>query len=161
MASSVNKCIFIGHMGKDPDIRKMQTGDDVASLSIACSESWKDKQTGEKIERTNWIPVVIFNQSLIPVIRDYTKKGSKIYVEGAFETRKWQDKKTGQDRYTTEIVLRPFRGEIKLLDSKGSGRPDPNPDDYGTENNYQPQDQKAYDQNGYDQNALQEDSIPF
>ena len=118
MAGSVNKVILVGNLGKDPDIRTMQTGGRVANLSLATSESWKDKQTGERKERTQWHNVVIFNEGLVNVAENYLKKGSKIYIEGQLETRKWQDQ-NGQDRYTTEVVLRPFRGELNMLDSRG------------------------------------------
>ena len=118
MAGSVNKVIIVGNLGNDPEIRSMQTGDEVANLSIATSESWKDKGSGERKERTQWHKVVIFNQPLITVAKNYLKKGSKVYIEGQLETRKWTDK-DGKDQYTTEIVLRPYRGELTMLDSKG------------------------------------------
>lgn len=117
--SSLNKCSFIGNLGKDPEIRVMQSGDSVASFSVACSEKWTDKATGEKKERTNWIPVVVFNKNLVKVVQDYIRKGDKIYVEGSFETRKWTDQ-NGNERYTTEIVLRPYNGTIIMLGSKNS-----------------------------------------
>ncbi len=120
MAGSVNKVIIVGNLGNDPEIRSMQTGDEVANLSIATSESWKDKASGERKERTQWHKVVIFNQPLITVAKNYLKKGSKVYIEGQLETRKWQDKE-GKDQYTTEVVLRPYRGELTMLDSKGGG----------------------------------------
>lgn len=112
--SSVNKVIVIGNVGKDPDIRSLQSGDKVASLSLATSESWKDKATGEKKEKTEWHRISIFNQGLIKVIEKYVTKGTKLYVEGQLETRKWPDK-DGVEKYSTEIVLRPFRGELVLL----------------------------------------------
>lgn len=122
MAGSVNKVILIGNLGKDPEVRSMQSGDRVASFSIATSESWKDKQTGERKTKTEWHNVVIFNQPLVKLAESYMRKGSKVYIEGQLETRKWSDQQ-GIDRYSTEIVLRPFRGEIDLLDSKDSSRP--------------------------------------
>lgn len=118
MAGSVNKVILVGNLGKDPEVRSMQSGDKVCSFSIATSESWKDKTSGERQERTQWHNVVIWNQPLVKVAESYLKKGSKVYIEGQLETRKWE--KDGVDRYTTEVVLRPFRGEMTLLDSKGS-----------------------------------------
>ena len=120
MAGSVNKVILIGNLGADPEIRSMQTGDEVANLSIATSESWKDKSSGEKKERTQWHKVVIFNQPLITVAKNYLKKGAKVYIEGQIETRKWQDKE-GKDQYTTEVVLRPYRGELTMLDGRSGG----------------------------------------
>jgi single-strand DNA-binding protein len=111
---SVNKAIIIGNVGKDPEIRSMQSGDKVASFSLATSESWKDKASGERKEKTEWHRVSVFNQGLIKVVEQYVTKGSRIYIEGQLETRKWTDK-DGQEKYTTEIVLRPFRGELTLL----------------------------------------------
>lgn len=121
MAGSVNKVILVGNLGADPDVRTMQSGDKVVNLSVATSESWKDKSTGERREKTEWHRVVIFNKGLVTVCENYLKKGAKIYIEGQVETRKWQDQATGQDKYTTEIVLRPFRGELTMLDSRNSG----------------------------------------
>lgn len=119
MAGSINKVILVGNLGNDPEVKTMQSGDRVANLSVATSESWKDKATGERKERTEWHRVVVFNQNLINVCENYLKKGSKIYVEGQLETRSWEQ--DGQKKYTTEVVLRPYRGEITMLDSKGSG----------------------------------------
>ncbi len=116
MAGSVNKSILIGNLGNDPEVKTMQSGDKVATLSIATSESWKDKASGERKERTEWHKVVVFNQGLINVCENYLKKGAKVYVEGSIETRSWEQ--DGQKKYTTEIVLRPFRGEITMLDGK-------------------------------------------
>ena len=118
MAGSVNKVILVGNLGNDPDIRTMQNGGKVANLSIATSESWKDKNTGEKREKTEWHRVAIFNPGLVTVCENYLKKGAKVYIEGQLETRKWQDQ-SGADRYSTEVVLRPYRGELTLLDSAG------------------------------------------
>ncbi len=120
MAGSVNKVILVGNLGNDPDIRTMQSGDKVANLSVATSESWKDKATGERKERTEWHRVVIFNKGLVMVAENYLKKGAKVYIEGAVETRKWTDQ-SGVEKYTTEIVLRPFRSELTMLDSRNSG----------------------------------------
>ena len=119
MAGSGNKVILVGNIGNDPEVKSMQSGDKVCNFSVATSESWKDKATGERKERTEWHRVVVFNQGLINVCENYLKKGTKVYVEGQVETRNYE--KDGQKIYTTEIVLRPFRGEITMLDSKGSG----------------------------------------
>jgi single-strand DNA-binding protein len=119
MASSVNKVILIGNLGNDPDVRTMQTGGRVVNLSIATSESWKDKNTGERREKTEWHRVVIFNEGLVKVAENYLRKGSKVYIEGQLETRKWTDQ-SGAEKYTTEVVLRPYRGELTMLDSRGS-----------------------------------------
>ncbi len=119
MSGSVNKAIIIGNLGADPEIKHMQSGDKVANFSVATSESWKDKATGERKERTEWHRVVVFNQNLLNVCENYLKKGSKVFIEGQIETRSWDDS-NGVKKYSTEIVLRPFRGEITMLDSKGS-----------------------------------------
>ncbi|MAS87072.1 MAG: single-stranded DNA-binding protein [Micavibrio sp.] len=119
MAGSVNKVILVGNLGADPDVRSMQSGDQVANLSIATSESWKDKATGERRENTQWHKVVVFNQGLVNVCQNYLKKGSKVYIEGQLETRSWEQ--DGQKKYTTEVVLRPFRGELTMLDSRSDG----------------------------------------
>ncbi|NTU76520.1 MAG: single-stranded DNA-binding protein [Alphaproteobacteria bacterium] len=118
MAGSVNKVIIVGNLGKDPEVRTFQNGGRVANLTVATSENWKDKTSGEKKERTEWHRVVLLNENLIGVAERYLKKGAKVYIEGQLETRKWQDQ-SGQDKYTTEIVLRPYRGELTMLDSKG------------------------------------------
>jgi single-strand DNA-binding protein len=118
MAGSVNKVILIGNLGADPEIRRTQDGRPVANLRIATSESWRDKGTGERREKTEWHRVVIFNENLCRIAEQYLKKGSKVYIEGALQTRKWQDQ-SGQDRYSTEIVLQGFRGELTLLDRAG------------------------------------------
>jgi single-strand DNA-binding protein len=118
MAGSVNKVILIGNLGADPEIRRTQDGRPIANLRLATSESWRDKGTGERREKTEWHRVVIFNENLCKVAEQYLKKGSKVYVEGALQTRKWQDQ-SGQDRYSTEVVLQNFRGEMTLLDRPG------------------------------------------
>lgn len=119
MAGSLNKVMLIGNLGNEPEIRSMGSGDEVASFSVATSESWKDKATGERKDRTQWHKVVIFNSALVNVARNYLHKGSKVFIEGQLETRKWQDKE-GRDQYTTEVVLRPYRGELTMLDSRSS-----------------------------------------
>lgn len=134
MAGSVNKVILVGNLGNDPDIRTMQSGDKVCNLSIATSESWKDKTSGEKKERTEWHRVVIFNQGILGIAERFLKKGSKVYIEGQLESRKYTDK-DGQDKYTTEVVLRPYRGELTLLDGRsgGEGAGSGGSRDYGNE----------------------------
>lgn len=120
MAGSVNKVILVGNLGADPEIRRLPSGDPVVNLRIATSESWRDRNTGERRERTEWHNVVIFNDNLAKVAEQYLKKGMKVYIEGQLQTRKWQDQ-SGQDRYTTEVVLQKFRGELQMLDSRGQG----------------------------------------
>ncbi|HXQ84109.1 MAG TPA: single-stranded DNA-binding protein [Xanthobacteraceae bacterium] len=135
MAGSVNKVILIGNLGADPEIRRTQDGRPVANLRLATSDSWKDKTTGERREKTEWHRVVIFNENLCRIAEQYLKKGSKVFIEGALQTRKWQDQ-SGQDRYSTEVVLQGFRGELTLLDragSSGSGGGDVGGDDAGGE----------------------------
>ena len=118
MAGSVNKVILVGNLGKDPEVRRLNSGAAVVNLRVATSESWRDKTTGEKQERTEWHTVVIYNENLGKIAEKYLKKGSKVYVEGQLQTRKWQDQ-SGQDKYTTEVVLQRFRGELTLLDRAG------------------------------------------
>lgn len=120
MAGSVNKVILIGNLGADPEIRSFPNGGRVCSLRLATSETWKDKQSGERREKTEWHRVEIYSDPLIGVAERFLRKGSKIYVEGQLETRKWQDQ-SGQDRYTTEVALRPFRSELTMLDGRGGG----------------------------------------
>ena len=120
MAGSVNKVILVGNLGADPEIRRLNSGDPVVNMRIATSESWRDKQSGERKEKTEWHNVVIFNDQLAKVAEQYLKKGAKVYIEGQIQTRKWQDQ-TGNDRYTTEIVLQKYRGELQMLDSRGEG----------------------------------------
>jgi single-strand DNA-binding protein len=116
----VNKVILIGNLGRDPEVRTFQNGGKVCNLRIATSETWRDRATGERKERTEWHSVAIFSEPLAKIAEQYLKKGSKVYIEGQLETRKWQDQ-SGQDRYTTEIVLRPYRGELTLLDGREGG----------------------------------------
>ncbi|TNF19977.1 MAG: single-stranded DNA-binding protein [Rhodobacteraceae bacterium] len=120
MAGSVNKVILIGNLGRDPEVRTFQNGGKVCNLRIATSESWKDRNTGERRERTEWHSVAIFSEPLARVAEQYLRKGSKVYIEGQLETRKWQDQ-SGQDRYSTEVVLRPYRSELTMLDGRGEG----------------------------------------
>jgi single-strand DNA-binding protein len=120
MAGSVNKVILVGNLGKDPEVRRMTSGDPVVNLSIATSESWRDKASGEKKEKTEWHRVVIFNKNLAEVAEKYLRKGAKVYVEGQLQTRKWTDK-DGAEKYSTEVVLQNFRGELTMLDSRNGG----------------------------------------
>jgi len=130
MAGSVNKVILVGNLGKDPEIRSLGSGDKVANLRIATSEQWRDKASGERKEKTEWHSVVIFNEQAVRVAENYLKKGSKVYVEGALQTRKWQDQ-SGQDKYTTEIVVNRFRGELTMLDGRGEGAGEGGAESYG------------------------------
>lgn len=123
MAGSVNKVILVGNLGQDPEVRRLNSGDPVVNLRIATSETWRDKQSGERREKTEWHSVVIFNENLAKVAEQYLKKGAKVYIEGQLQTRQWEDQ-SGQKRYTTEIVLQRFRGELQMLDSRGGGAGD-------------------------------------
>ncbi len=120
MAGSVNKVILVGNLGRDPEVRSLQDGNKVANLSLATSETWRDRDSGERRERTEWHRVVIFNERLADVAEKYLRKGSKVYIEGQLQTRKWTDQ-GGQDRYSTEVVLQRFRGELTMLDTRGGG----------------------------------------
>jgi single-strand DNA-binding protein len=120
MAGSVNKVILVGNLGRDPEIRSTQDGTRVANLSVATSESWRDKASGERKERTEWHRVVIFNDKLVEIVEKYLKKGAKVYLEGALQTRKWTDN-SGQERYSTEVVLQRYRGELTMLDGRSGG----------------------------------------
>lgn len=124
MSGSLNKVELIGHVGNDPDIKSFSNGGKVANLSIATSESWKDKTTGERKEKTEWHRIAIFQEGLVGVIEKYVKKGSKLYIEGQLETRKWQDQ-DGNDKYSTEIVLKGFGGKMLMLDGKPDGQAQP------------------------------------
>lgn len=135
MAGSLNRVFLIGHLGADPEIRRLNSGDPVVNIRVATSESWRDKNSGERKEKTEWHNIVIFNDQLAKVAEQYLKKGMKVYVEGQLQTRKWQDQ-SGNDRYTTEIVLQKFRGELQMLDSRNGGDGDGDRggrrDDYGS-----------------------------
>ncbi|MGR3463805.1 single-stranded DNA-binding protein [Limimaricola sp.] len=120
MAGSVNKVIIIGNLGRDPEVRTFQNGGKVVNLRIATSENWKDRNTGERREKTEWHSVAIFNENIGRIAEQYLKKGSTVYIEGQLETRKWQDQ-SGNDRYSTEIVVRPYKGEMTLLGGRGDG----------------------------------------
>ncbi|MBO6503465.1 MAG: single-stranded DNA-binding protein [Kordiimonadaceae bacterium] len=121
MAGSVNKVILVGNLGRDPEVRTMQDGNPVVNLSVATSENWRDRNTGERREKTEWHRVVIFNENLAKVAQNYLKKGSKVYVEGQLQTRKWTDQ-SGMEKYSTEVVLQRFRGELTMLDGRGDGQ---------------------------------------
>lgn len=120
MAGSLNKVILIGNLGKDPEVRKLQSGDSVVNFAIATSESWRDKNSGERKEKTEWHNIVVFNEGIAKVAEQYLKKGMKVYVEGALQTRSWEDN-AGVKKFTTEIVLQKFRGELQMLDSRNEG----------------------------------------
>ncbi len=120
--SSVNKVILVGHLGKDPEVRSLQSGGRVCNLHIATSERWKDRNTGERRERTEWHSVAIYSEPLVRISEQYLRKGSKVYLEGRLETRKWQDQ-SGQDRYSTEVVMRPYHSQLVLLDSRVGAAP--------------------------------------
>jgi single-strand DNA-binding protein len=120
MAGSVNKVILIGNLGKDPKVSRLNSGDQVVSFSLATSETWRDKQSGERKEKTEWHNIVVFNENIGKVVEQYCKKGTKVYLEGQLQTRKWTDQ-SGVEKYTTEVVLQKFRGELTLLDSRGAG----------------------------------------
>jgi single-strand DNA-binding protein len=130
MAGSVNKVILVGNLGRDPEVKHTGDGSPIVNLSVATSETWRDKGSGERKERTEWHRVVIFNERLGEVAQKYLKKGSKVYLEGQLQTRKWQDQ-SGQDRYTTEVVLGRFRGELTMLDGRGEGGAMSGGDDMG------------------------------
>ena len=155
MSASVNKVILLGNLGRDPDIRSMQSGKKMASFSIATSKRWKDRNTQEQKENTSWHNIVVFNEGLVDVIEKYVKKGSKIYVEGELSTRKYQDK-DGNDRYTTEVVLQGFNCNLTLLDSRSSSNTSQNTIEDQTSVN---DDTKKLD-NNQESDPL-EDDIPF
>lgn len=130
MAGSINKVILVGNLGRDPEVRATQDGREICNLAIATSESWKDKNTGERKEKTEWHRVVIFNDGLVKVAKNYLKKGSKIYVEGQLQTRKWTDK-DGVEKYSTEVVLQGYGGNLTMLDGKAGGGSESSGGDYG------------------------------
>lgn len=150
MAGSVNKVIIIGNLGNDPEVRTFQNGGRIANLSIATSENWKDKSTGERKERTQWHRVVINNEALVGIAEKYLKKGAKIYIEGQLETRKYTDQ-SGEEKYTTEVVLRPYRGELTMLDSRGGN---------SSSDNYTPESSPATSNHQPELNTM-DDEIPF
>ena len=149
MAGSVNKVILLGNLGQDPDIRTMQSGKKVATMSIATSDSWKDKDTGEKKEKTEWHRIVVFNEGLVNVVQQYLKKGAQVYVEGQLSTRKWKDEQSGQDKYSTEIIIQGYNSSLTMLGG-------------GNQNNITSQENKQVtdDSNISSQDNL-DDDIPF
>jgi len=157
VSGSVNKVILVGNLGSDPEIRRLQSGEPVANLRIATSESWRDRQSGERKDKTEWHSIVIFNENLAKVAEQYLKKGAKVYVEGQLQTRKWTDQQ-GNDKYTTEIVLQKFRGELQMLDSRGEGQ-------QSGQQSQSRQSEQSYSQQsggfggGFDDNL--DDDIPF
>lgn len=162
MAGSVNKVIIVGNLGRDPEVRNFPNGGKVVNLRIATSETWRDKQSGERKERTEWHSVAIFNEALGKTAEQYLRKGSTVYIEGALETRKWQDQ-SGADRYTTEIVLRQFRGELTLLGGKDGGSDD-RQQDQGSAGNYGDPARQApagYGAGGRPGGNDMDDEIPF
>jgi single-strand DNA-binding protein len=157
MAGSVNKVILIGNLGADPEIRRTQDGRPIANLRVATSESWRDKATGEQREKTEWHRVVIFNEGLCRIVEQYLKKGSKVYLEGQLQTRKWQDQ-SGQDRYTTEVVLQGFNATLTMLDSRASGGTEDRPGRSAEFGNAGPMDRNGA---GAKMHAELDDEIPF
>ena len=151
MAGSLNKVLLIGRLGADPEIKQMVNGKSVARLSLATSQSWKDKNTGEKKEKTEWHRIVVFNEGLVNVVKQYLKKGAQIYVEGQISTRKWKDEQSGQDKYSTEIIIQGYNSSLTMLGSGG-----------GSSNNITNQDksQSIEDTSQAAQNDL-DDEIPF
>jgi single-strand DNA-binding protein len=166
MAGSVNKVILVGNLGKDPEIRRTQDGRPIANLRIATSETWKDKNSGERREKTEWHSVVIFNENLCKIAEQYLKKGSKVFVEGSLQTRKWQGQ-DGQDRYSTEVVLQGFNGNLTMLDGRsggaGAGMSDNGQADYGgggsSDNGYGGGSKSSPAKGGFDKQL--DDEIPF
>ena len=164
MAGSVNKVILLGNLGQDPDIRTMQNGKKVCTFSLATSDSWKDKETGEKKEKTEWHRVVVFNEGLIGVVESYIKKGTKLYLEGSLQTRKWTDDK-GVEKYTTEIVIQGYGGRIDIVSAKGNNQ-ELSQDQDTSETNGDPKkeiDSKDSKEKNIDDKSdnLNEEDIPF
>lgn len=159
MAGSINKVMLIGNVGRDPEIRATQDGREIANIALATSESWKDKNTGERKEKTEWHRVVIFNDGLVNVVKNYVKKGAKLYIEGALQTRKWTNK-DGVEQYSTEVVLQGFGGTLTMLDGKSSGGSSNSDGGYnqGASNYNAP---AAAQSNKQPEAALMDDEIPF
>jgi single-strand DNA-binding protein len=165
MAGSVNKVILVGNLGKDPDVRRMQDGRPVVNLSVATSETWRDKATGERKEKTEWHSVVIFNENLAKIAEQYLKKGSKVYLEGQLQTRKWQDQ-SGQDKYSTEVVLQGFNATLTMLDragerSGGDFGSDSGGDDFGSSGPSSRERKPAMAAAGGKRGGDMDDEIPF
>jgi single-strand DNA-binding protein len=159
MAGSVNKVILVGNLGRDPEIRTLNSGDRVANLRIATSETWRDKASGERKEKTEWHQVVIFNENIVKVAENYLKKGSTVYIEGSLQTRKWTDQQ-GVEKYSTEIVLQRFRGELTMIGGRGEGAS--SGDDYGSSSGFQPAGGRAQGSGPRESfSADLDDEIPF
>ena len=152
MAGSLNKVLLIGRLGADPEIKQMVNGKSVARLSLATSQSWKDKNTGEKKEKTEWHRIVVFNEGLVNVVQQYLKKGAQVYIEGQLSTRKWKDEKSGQDKYSTEIIIQGYNSSLTMLGGGGRG--------IQNDNSPQPISKNADDVSQKEQNDL-DDEIPF
>ena len=163
MAGSVNKVILIGNLGADPEVRRTQDGRPIAHLSVATTDTWRDKATGERRERTEWHRVVIFNEPLCRIAEQYLKKGAKVYLEGSLQTRKWQDQ-SGQDKFTTEVVLQGFNSQLTMLDSRGSGGEfgaDSSAGDFGSAGPSMRERQPALAGAGAGKGGEMDDEIPF
>ena len=160
MAGSVNKVILVGNLGRDPEIRTLNSGDRVANLRIATSETWRDKASGERKEKTEWHQVVIFNENIVKVAENYLKKGSTVYIEGSLQTRKWTDQ-NNVEKYSTEIVLQRFRGELTMIGGRGEGASG-GADDYGASSGFQPAGGRAQGSGPRESfSADLDDEIPF
>ena len=153
MAGSLNKVLLIGRLGADPEIKQMVNGKSVARLSLATSQSWKDKSTGEKKEKTEWHRIVVFNEGLVNVVQQYLKKGAQIYVEGQLSTRKWKDEKSGQDKYSTEILIQGYNSSLTMLGGGSGG--------IQNDNTSQAISKNSDDKSQVQQNDLDDDEIPF
>ena len=151
MAGSLNKVLLIGRLGADPEIKEMVNGKSVARLSLATSQSWKDKNTGEKKEKTEWHRIVVFNEGLVNVVQQYLKKGAQIYIEGKLTTRKWKDEQTGQDKYSTEIVLQGYNSTLTMLGGSNSNNIGNSPSNKSND----------FDQTNQQNNSDLDDEIPF
>jgi len=152
MAGSVNKVLLIGRLGADPEIKQMVNGKSVARLSLATSQSWKDKNTGEKKEKTEWHRIVVFNEGLVNVVQQYLKKGAQVYIEGQLSTRKWKDEKSGQDKYSTEVIIQGYNSSLTMLGGGGRGIQNDNSSETISKNSEEP---SQIEQNDLD------DEIPF
>ena len=152
MSGSLNKVQLIGRLGEDPEIKQMVNGKNVARLSVATSQSWKDKSTGERKEKTEWHRVVIFNEGLVNIVQQYLKKGANVYLEGQLSTRKWKDEKSGQDKYSTEVVLQGYNSSLTMLGGKNNSN---NSNEASQEKSSLPNDQMSQDNSDLD------DEIPF
>ena len=153
MAGSLNKVLLIGRLGADPEIKQMVNGKNVARLSLATSQTWKDKNTGEKKEKTEWHRIVVFNEGLVNVVKQYLKKGAQIYVEGQLSTRKWKDEQSGQDKYTTEILIQGYNSSLTMLGGGSGG--------IQNDNTSQTISKNSDDKSQVQQNDLDDDEIPF